>query len=182
MDNSSSRMSLFLDYGRQRTCAVCTLLVEKQPVLNLSRWVKVSVPHDTDGCKNLKCILSATRMSVHTDVHSSHDCNSDREEGNPQLCLWLCELISVQILSCAHSHFESAQLDILWQSLALYIHWGAFFEVSSRPARDGPGVQQPLSQAWDLGQALQWPCRYIDYYKCKVNGVSSPRFVECTLC
>lgn len=113
MDNSSSRMSLFLDYGRQRTCAVCTLLVEKQPVLNLSRWVKVSVPHDTDGCKNLKCILSATRMSVHTDVHSSHDCNSDREEGNPQLCLWLCELISVQILSCAHSHFESAQLDIL---------------------------------------------------------------------
>lgn len=113
MDNSSSRMSLFLDYGRQRTCAVCTLLVEKQPVLNLSRWVKVSVPHDTDGCKNLKCILSATWMSVHTDVHSSHDCNSDREEGNPQLCLWLCELISVQILSCAHSHFESAQLDIL---------------------------------------------------------------------
>lgn len=47
---------------------------------------------------------------MHIDVHFSHDCNSDREEENPQLCLWLCELISVQILSCAHSHFESAQL------------------------------------------------------------------------
>lgn len=38
------------------------------------------------------------------------DCNSDRGEENPQLCLWLCELISVQSLSCAHSHFESAHL------------------------------------------------------------------------
>lgn len=39
--------------------------------LNLSRWVKVSVPHD--GRKNLKCTLSATQMSVHTEVHPSHD-------------------------------------------------------------------------------------------------------------
>lgn len=95
--------------GKGLVLSVLCLLRSSQR-LNLSRWVKVSVPHDTDGCKNLKCILSATRMSVHTDVHSSHDCNSDGEEENPQLCLWLCELISVQILSCAHSHFESAQL------------------------------------------------------------------------
>ena len=39
--------------------------------LNLSGRVKVSVPHD--NCKNPKCTFSATQMSVHAEVHPSHD-------------------------------------------------------------------------------------------------------------
>lgn len=46
--------------------------------LNLSRWVKVSVPHDS--CKNLQCTLSATQNSVHTEVHPSHGFLQQKEE------------------------------------------------------------------------------------------------------
>lgn len=68
------------------------------------------------------------------------------------LLLLLCELISVQILSCAHTHFENAQLHSgCHLTVPHCVHAWRHLEVSGRPAQDGPGIQQPHTNpgVWD---------------------------------